>query len=420
MSNNDGLILYFGAAYLPEFYESAVIHGRRLGLLLNTEGAHDLKPETFEFIHEMKFSDGVDAICQTVKELERKHSIATIINVDEATVKLWAQVCKRLGYRGMNVGSAAVLRNKYLMKQSFVKNLGEEFVTRCARIEHEDDVVDFYGKASGNIVIKPSSLWGSFFVVKCSSLSEAVSNYNRVKDEIFDFCESQKHEDVYPEILAEEYIEGTNHSVECLVLNGEVWSTPVMDVMTGVDIGEDNFHHFARTTMSCLSNEQKLSLQRIARRAVTALEVDVGATHVEFIFGPDGPKIVEIGGRPGVNRTALLAKAHGIDLLQGYIDVLEGRKPNLNPTIDGAAAVVTPYPKTSGVLKSFNRLEELKMLSSVDLVSVQGAVGDHVQTRQEGGWPLVRIDIKSENRHTFKEDFNRLTEISQELYYVES
>jgi hypothetical protein len=64
------------------------------------------------------------------------------------------------------------------------------------------------------------------------------------------------------------------HSIDCLVdSRGAVHSTPVIDVLTGHDVGQAHFGHVMRKADSCLAQPLHAQMREIAIRALGALVI---------------------------------------------------------------------------------------------------------------------------------------------------
>jgi hypothetical protein len=160
-------------------------------------------------------------------------------------------------------------------------------------------------------------------------------------------------------VVLAEYLEGSNTSIDCIADGaGRVHVTPVVDVLTGQDIGIDDYHHFARIVPSRLSTEEQKELERLAVAGVQALDMTRCAAHVEFI----GSRLGEIAARPGGNRPRLLELAYGIDELYATSQVLRDECPELRREKSHAAAIVTPFPRRNGTLRAIRHLDEIAKL----------------------------------------------------------
>lgn len=421
MSNNGRpLVLYFGAAKRTEYYTGLLDSDVALGLLLDSESSYRLEPPEFALIERMPFSAGAAAVAERISTIKLHHTIESIINVDEGQVVLWAEVCARLGFPAMSPAAAANSRSKAIMRQRFAERLGVHTSAASLAATGEADAVRFAETIGYPVIVKPANLWGSFFVTRCEDRDALVRAYRHVSEALPAFSEKERIRDAPAVALVEEYLVGTNHSVECVMLDGRVWTTPVIDVVTGTDMGGADFHHFARTTATQLDPDQQRAMRGLAQDAVRALDIDRGLAHVEFVQSRTGPRLIEIGGRPGANRPTLLRDAFGINLMAGYRDVLRGRAPQLEPTRHGAAAVITPFPEHAGVLTGYRHLDRIRALRSTAELHVFSNPGSLVKTRHAGADPHLRIELRSDSPAQLAEDLQLIQELSKTLFVVDT
>ena len=212
-----------------------------------------------------------------------------------------------------------------------------------------------------------------------------------------------------------EYLEGENTSIDCLSDHaGRVYTTPVVDVLTGRDIGIDDFHHFARLLPSQHSSKDQDELARLAAAGVQALDMTSCATHVEFI----GSRLGEIAARPGGNRPRILELAYGIDLLHAYYQVLCGMPPDLKGIHGRGAAIVTPFPPKNGTLRAIRHLDELNKLPGYFYHEVRGQIGQAVGLSKSGFRAPLYIELVSNDADEVRRGVNLIASWS-DLYEVE-
>ncbi|MEU5534824.1 ATP-grasp domain-containing protein [Streptomyces sp. NPDC020362] len=416
--SNEPLVLYFGAVQRPEFYTGLLDSGVALGVLRDSDSVHTLEPEEFALVERIRFADGADAVVRSLEEIGRRWRIEAVLNVDETLVQLWAEVCARLGLPAMSGEAAAAVRSKSEMRRRFAEHIGEHASARSAVVTSEEQVLAFAAGTGYPVVLKPGNLWGSYFVSRCEDAAELTAAYRELAATLPEFSAGQRVTDTPAEILVEEFLTGTNHSVECLVLDERVWTTPVVDVVTGTDLGGTDFHHFARVTATRLTPAERERMRALAADAVRALGIRRGLAHVEFVHGPTGPRLIEVAGRPGANRAPLLREAYGINLIGGYRDVLRGVEPSVEPVRCGAAAVVTPYPDRAGTLVEYAGLERVRALASTAQVDVYKHPGDLVQPRHEGAGSPLRIELRAPSPEQLLADLDELRRLCEDLFVV--
>jgi len=413
------LVLFFGAVQRREFYETLLRSGVHLGLVRNLDNtAYTVEPEEFDVVERVPFSAGAEAICAVIAGIARGWRLESVLNVDEHTVSLSVEVCGRLGLPAPAAAAVTALRSKTVMRRRLSARLGPASSAAARVVANAGEARAAAADLGCPVIVKPSSLTGSFFVRWCGTPQEAEAAYAATAERLPAHCRANRVTDVPAEILVEEFLAGSNHSVDCLVLEGQVWSTPVVDVLTGYDLGGPDFHHFARTTVSRLAPDEQHRTRLLAEATAEALGVRQGCLHVELVHGPVGPRLVEVAARPGVSRGPLLHRAYGIDLIGGWRDVLRGRKPDLEVRRHAGAAVVTPFPDRDGTLLAYRGLDRIRALPSTCRLDVWRQPGDRVGTRWSGASFPLRVQLWAADPARLAADLEVVREVSGTLFEV--
>ncbi|WP_194924842.1 lyase family protein [Catenulispora pinisilvae] len=164
------------------------------------------------------------------------------------------------------------------------------------------------------VVIKPCQGSGSVGVRLCADREQADAHAAR----LLQAAGNERGLPVPAEILVEQYLTGSEHSVE--VFRGR--SVATVDKHLGpppwfVETGHD--------TPSRLPADRVRLLVEAAEEAVAALGLDWGAVHVELRLGPDGARIVEVNPRlAGGMIPDLLRRAYGVDLVRAQVRAAVG------------------------------------------------------------------------------------------------
>jgi biotin carboxylase len=357
----DETVLFFGSVLDPEHWRPVIEAGYRAAMLYDTTSAYRTRevPPEFSLISEIDFSVGRSAVLERVRQLLAGADVVAVLNVDELRVRLWAEVAAELGVPAMSPAAARVVRSKVAMHRAFDAHHPRVAAPRWCAPADEAEVRAFVRSAGGPVVVKPDGLWGSFFVDVCRTEDEASDRFTELVGLLPGYYGSH-HLAEAPAVLVEEFVQGTNHSVEVLVGPGGIHPTPVVDVLTGADVGAQDLHHFIRVAPSRLTDAEQAAVRELAVAGVAATGLEVGIAHVEVIMSSAGPVLLEIGGRPGTNRPSMLRDSAGVDVMTAYVDVLRGRTPDLAVRRRGAAAVVTPFPAERGVLTALHGLDRLR------------------------------------------------------------
>ena len=411
--STERLILFFGSAR-PGEYDTLLEAGLPLGLLRDTDSPNSRhRPSGFDVLEEMSFGAGVEELVARVAAIAAVRPVSCLPVFFEGHVEAAAEVGAALGLPGLSPVAALAARDKAIMHERLTAVLGETSVARQVAVADHDAAAAFAERVGFPVVVKPRRLHSSLYVTPCHDRAQLDTAVSRLLASVPQWMESG---DADTTLLVEEYLEGSNHSVDVVAVAGLAWPTPVVDVVTGADLGMNDFQHFARIAPSALSAEAAAELQELAVRATQALDLSPGVSHVEMIRTAAGPRVVEVGGRPGGNRHRLLYVGHGVDLCRAYVDVLRGRIPDLEPTVGRAVAVATPYPLQSGLFRGFNGLERVSGLRSVRTVSERVAPGDLVGSPRDGSRSPLSVELQAAERHLVTADLARLAEIRRDLF----
>ncbi|HMA47017.1 MAG TPA: ATP-grasp domain-containing protein, partial [Frankiaceae bacterium] len=343
----------------------------------------------------------MDDLTARVEAIRATRPVACLVTVFEGHVELAAEVCARLAFPGLTPEAAATVRDKTLMHDRLTVTLGPGPTGRYAAVRGVGDALDFARRTGFPVVVKPRRLHSSMHVTPCRDTAELAAAVTRLQAAVPLFAENGG---ARAGLHVEEYLVGSNHSVDVVSLGDLAWPTPVVDVVTGADLGDDDFHHFARVTPSALPAEEQQAAMDLAVEAARALRIRPGVAHVELIRTAQGPRVVEVAGRPGGNRHRLLHAGRGIDLCRGYVDVLTGRRPRLHPTRDVPVAVATPYPSRAGVLGGFRGLDRVRGLRGVRSVETRAVVGETVGTPRDGAAPPLSVELVASSRGALMDD----------------
>ena len=413
------LIVYFGTVRRPEFYVDLVGSDVGLGLLLDSETSDDLVPTEFAVVERLPFSRGAAAVAERLQRMSEEYEVESVINIEETLVRLWAEVCDRLGRPTIGNDAALAAREKDVMRERFAAKIGAGASARSERVRSESEALSAAAKIGYPVIAKPGNLWSSHFVFRCEDSSSLSAAYRDLARDIPSYLDREGLTGLETKILVEEYLAGSVHSIDCAALEDRVWTTPVIDVVTGQDVGPLDFVDWAFTTVTQLTDDEQRIMRRLAVDAVRALGTTPGVSHVEFVNTEAGPKLLEAAARPGSYRTFLLREAFGINLLQAYRDVLRGRAPDLEPQHRRAAASVASFPSVSGTLVGFNGLDRLYPLASLQRILHHKKIGERVESRRHGGGYVLTVELGHDDPAQLSADYAAARAISTELLVVD-
>jgi len=409
------LVLFIGTAR-PDEYVPLQRAGIRLGLVRDTSdlNAHPY-PFGFHVVLELDFETDPEMVWAQVEMLSRDHSISCVLAPRDMHLKLASECASRLGLTALSPATVALVRDKSRMREQLAAELGTNFAVPYGAVRTLNDALQFSERHGFPLVLKPTSLYHSLYVTPCWTQHDLRKAFALLVEVVPGRQGAQEADAL---LHVEQFLTGSNHSVDCVALNGRVWPTPVVDVTTGVDLGGCDFHHFSRLVPSRLEAAEAEGIQSLAMRATLALGIMTGIAHVEMLQTPYGPRVIEVAGRMGGNRNRLLANGYGIDLIRAHIDVLGGSVPRLDALWEKPAAIAALYPIRGGILQRYHQIERVERLMSVSEVILTASPGQRVLSAAEGGVQAAMVELVAPTAQQLEADLDALAELRADIFEV--
>lgn len=410
-----GLVLYMGMARRGEF-EALQRRGLPLGILIDTNNAQRLGDVSgFALVERFDFSRPHAELVEAVRGIRARHGLRCLFNVMEFYVAQTARVAAALGVAHLSPEAAQLCLDKNLMRRRFLDRIGPAAAARFADVASEEELLAFAARVGYPVFLQPANVSASMWATRNETPEALRANYRTILREVPAYYGRLGKKEMSLRISAAEYLEGPNTSIDCLVgRDGSVHTTPPVDVLTGKDVGIDDYHHFARVLPSKLDAPCQQRLAALAAAGVRALEMTCCAAHVEFI----GERLGEIAARPGGNRARILDLAYGMDELHGYYQVLTGQPPALERRADNAAAVISPYPARNGTLRGIRHLDELVKLPGYLYHEVRARPGQPVGMANGGFRAPLYVELMSPRHDEVRAGLDQLIAWS-DLYEVD-
>ena len=224
-----------------------------------------------------------------------------VLNVGETFVQFASEVSERFNLPGLSSASAVLSLEKTAMKNRFIEKIGPHSTAAFLQLDLSETngldgaaekILRFAKEHQFPLVVKPTNLYGSFYTTISKNELELIKNLTLTVEGIRSHIAAGKASASAVIIQVEEFLEGSVHSIDCVVQDGTIKSTPVIDVQTGNDLGYDDFFHFARMAPSWLTREQQAKMKAFALSGVEALGIRWGVAHVEVIQTKKGPRLL--------------------------------------------------------------------------------------------------------------------------------
>lgn len=314
------------------------------------------------------------------KELKIK---GVMSNVNDAGVYTAAVVAKELGLVGIDPETAKVAVNKADMRKIWHEKRVP--VPKFGVATSIKDAIDIAKSIGFPLVVKPTDRSGARGVTNVMNMAELPLAFELAVGNSFE-----------KKVLVEEFMVGSEHSVEAISYRGDVCILGVSDKLKAsppyrFDVGV--------TYPTALSKEKEADLREVATMAVKALGIDVGATHTEISFTKEGPKIIETHARCGGGNisTHIIPAVTGVNMMKEVIKIHMGVEPDLTPRFSKAAVlrfIICP----PGKVQRISGLDELIQHDWVIDSWMRTNVGDVVEKTRDGPGRAGHFIVVGDNR----------------------
>lgn len=327
----------------------------------------DMNPNAIGFEEEGIIKEVISTIdIPKVLEAAKRNKIDGIMTLaSDMPIRTIAKVSKELNLIGVSEDTALKTTNKWYMRDALLK-YGVP-VPEFYKVNTNDEFV----KAVGNIkahgykcIVKPVDNSGSRGVT-------LISRYS-----LDNIIQAFKHAKKYSrsgEIIVEEYMEGSEVSVETLTIDNVCHVIQITDKLT---TGAPYFVEMGHSQPSKLSSDVINKIEEVAKQANYAVGIKNGPSHTEIKVTKDGPKIVELGARLGGDciTTHLVPLSTGVDMVECCINIALGKSIDYLPKYKKASAI--RYIKSDlGRIKSIEGINDA-YLEGIKQVSIVHGVGD--------------------------------------------
>ncbi|MER9696321.1 ATP-grasp domain-containing protein [Mesorhizobium sp. M0179] len=281
-----------------------------------------------------------DELIVTAAKLPR---LAGIYSSSDYFVEAASRAAKGTGLPAASPEAIATCRNKWMQVGQLQRQSVSVPETRL--VASVEELKRVLAQSIFPVVVKPVSGSGSSGVRLCEDAAAAVKAFEDAKDALLDQVDLRS-----PEILVQEYIRGKEYSAEIIASNGVPHCLGIIAKHKGprpcfVEVGHD--------FPAPLPEPSLEELASFAAGAVSALGLEFGPAHVEFVMAESGPVVIEVNPRmAGGMIPVMLSHVLGTSILDMVIKLYAGEEFAPPHSSKRAGAIRFRLADKSGKLKS--------------------------------------------------------------------
>ncbi|MFC4160851.1 ATP-grasp domain-containing protein [Chitinimonas lacunae] len=373
MSNRKTIVVGYSAAALASLQklrepgsvilvdEPDVVRKRKIDAEVQKYSVVD-KLIPFEYQRE----EAADAFFAEVRHLD----VVSVVPIQEYATPFAARLAERFGVPGASYGASLIMRNKNRLRavtKAFgIKNPASETVSNLAELEA------FAASHPGSLIIKPANRQGSVGTVIVHDPSTLASAWqaSQTRDEGVMVPDRG-----FPEItLAEQFIKGSEYSVEALVVAGKIIFSNVTqkDLFDGVHPVESG-----HTVPAALKPAETDLLVGNTQKVLDATGFQTGIIHCEWMFDGQDAYLIECAGRfAGDGIIDLIERAYRFDIVKCYHAIMRGESLTDLPVRAEKTAKVRFVGGRNGKISDIQLNETALTRPGIAYYSVTAKVGD--------------------------------------------
>ena len=351
---------------------------------------------------------------QDLLDLAQKTPFIGILGTDDATIELASQAASRLNLPHNPVEAARFTQRKDLAR-AHLQQAGLNVPWFKVISIHQD--ISQLADLPYPVVIKPLNLSASRGVIRANNATELAQAIIKVKPIILDTYEADAKEN----ILIEQYIQGVEIALECLLDADKLITIAFFDKpdpLEGPYFEETYYITPSRLAASILKNCEQEVL-----RCCQAYGLRTGPIHAEIRIDENNtPWILEVAARTIGGDCAQSLKPSGNYSLEELVISFAIGEPIIpEPQQTSTGVLMIPVPK-AGILKRVEGILEAQKVPNITSLSIDVMIGSEVHCLPESSSYLGFIFAEAESpalvEQALRTAHNKLSVIIQPVWVI--
>ena len=341
-----------------------------------------------------------------------KNEVAIVFCYFESWMPLYSRLVKLLPNVNMpSEKSLKICNSKLEMRKKFTKYY-PKMSPKFMLVNEFQNAEEVAKKIGFPCITKPLNLTKSRLVIKSNNSEELRNNLKHSFKKIEEVYKKVNSESS-PMIIAEEYMAGELYSIDAYINpKGKIYLTPIVRVITGEDIGIDDFFNYYRVTPADISKKEEEKAQEVTINSIKATGPTSVTIHCELMRTFKGFwKVVEIQTRPGGYRNEMLNLSFGIKHQENDFLNKMGKKPKIPKKIKSYTAVFEIFPEREGKLVSIEGLRKIKKIKSFQRYQQIKKIGSICGYSKNGHIYVLLVVLNNYNKNILYRDIEKIKDI---------
>ncbi|WP_327655439.1 ATP-grasp domain-containing protein [Streptomyces sp. NBC_00483] len=372
------VLVYVNLRRTPLEQRSALYAAHRLGYgvaLIADAPPAGLPTEIVRTVHQVDTYDDA-AVDAAVSAITAEFDVVGVVTWSDAAVETVSRIAQGLGLPAASTEAARISRDKFLMRQALT-SVRPDLSPRFARVTTWEETAKAAAELGFPLVLKPATGNGSKGIYQVHGEDELrpafeqLTSYVRPEmDRVFTGHAG--------EIVIEQFLAGTEHSIEGWVQGGQVHIAGITDKTTTEPYRLEAGHAFPTS----LPEASVAAVHELTHAVAEGFGMDDCAFHLEAMVGPDGKaRMVECAARVGGDfiTSHLVGLATGVPFCENTVRVATGQAPRAaegTPLHSGLRKLLAP---ADGVLASVEGVDDALRVPGVEHIVVERKLGATVQ-----------------------------------------
>ena len=372
MSNNKKAMLIFGGS---DFQLSLIKQCKSMGFYTvvidpNPNAIGKEYADAFEIVGGQDFEG-------TCKVVEKYNINAITTAATDKPLVMMARIAKKYGFKFFSEETAKLSTDKFLMKQKLT-DIGLAFA-KGEIIESDTHKLNY------PIVIKPTDNSGSRGVIFCEN-----------KDDLKTVFKESKQYTNKAYLLAEEFIDGKEYSIESLHFNGK---SKIIQITEKIVTPLPYFIELGHIQPAILEKNVYEKLEYMLDKATKAFGFENCGAHNEVKIKNGKITIIEISPRIGGDfiSSKLVKASTGINMEKALLQIALGEEPNFSESKQAASGIFFFYFE-HGIISEINDVKSILSIPEIIDYSFNLKLGDIIPKIVTGHDRYGHFILQADNR----------------------